>query len=148
MCWMWKAHSGSISATRTRFAVAWGLPKVRLLRLSVGRSRLHFVHQRKSDVVQERLLEAVRQHGILCGVQQGHSSLRDGDAGTEQRLPPGMLCMSAVQSQVRNKTRAEGGNWIWIQLLFNNLKMKEKFPDWFPTRAIKTELKQKFSSGA
>jgi hypothetical protein len=73
---------------------------VRLLRLSVGRGRLDALHQRQPNAVQERLLEAVRQYRILCRLQQSHPGVRDGDAGTKQRLSLGMLCMSAVQSQV------------------------------------------------
>lgn len=147
MRWMWQAHSGSISATCARLAVAWGLLKMRLLWLSVGRSRLDLVHQRQLNAVQERLLEAVWQHRVLRRLQQSHSGFRDGNAGTKQRLSLGMFCMSAVQSQVNDAkfSTPKGGNWFGIQLLLNNLnKMQKKFffTFWFPIWAIKTTLRK------
>ena len=35
-------------------------------------------------------------------MQQGDPGLRDGDAGADQRLPPGVLRLPAVQPQVRD----------------------------------------------
>ena len=48
------------------------------------------------------LSQVVRDDGLLRGVQQGDPCLRDGDAGADQRLPPGVLRLPAVQPQVRD----------------------------------------------
>ena len=50
--------------------------------------------------------QVVRDDGLLRGVQQGDPGLRDGDAGADQRLPPGVLRLPAVQPQVRTQPRA------------------------------------------
>ena len=49
--------------------------------------------------------QVVRDDGLLRGVQQGDPGLRDGDAGADQRLPPGVLRLPAVQPQVRIQPR-------------------------------------------
>ena len=51
------------------------------------------------------LSQVVRDDGLLRGVQQGDPCLRDGDAGADQRLPPGVLRLPAVQPQVRDYLR-------------------------------------------
>ena len=55
------------------------------------------------------LSQVVRDDGLLRGVQQGDPCLRDGDAGADQRLPPGVLRLPAVQPQVRDYLRIGDG---------------------------------------
>jgi hypothetical protein len=47
-------------------------------------------------------VQVIREHGQLRSVPQGDTSFRDGHAGKEQRLPPGVFRLPAMQSQVTN----------------------------------------------
>ena len=53
------------------------------------------------------VLQVVRDDGLLRGVPEGDSGLRDGDEGADQRLPLGVLRLPAVQPQVCMHPRGE-----------------------------------------
>lgn len=44
--------------------------------------------------------QVVWRHRELCSLQQANSSLRDGHEGQRERLPPGLLRVPALQSEV------------------------------------------------
>ena len=61
---------------------------------------MRFLSSPFSDNFAFPLPQVVRDDGLLRGVPEGDSGLRDGDEGADQRLPLGVLRLPAVQPQV------------------------------------------------
>ena len=73
-------------------------------------------------------VQVVWYHWILCGVLEGDTSLRNGDEGQEQCVPPGVLRLSTVQPQVSAATSTVT---VFLKICFQSSLLACKVPDEF-----------------
>ncbi len=58
------------------------------------------INQLNETTFLQFVFQTLRSDGKLCGLLQSDPGLRDGHAGQEQRLPPGMLCLLLLPTEV------------------------------------------------